>query len=297
MIRSMTAYGRAFGEFSGGRVTFEMKSVNNRHLDCQVKLPRRYICLEEKIKSKIVESGIYRGKVDVYMDVRANEKEVSAVTLNTEYAEAYIGALKELRDKYALLDDISVMSVAQRSDIFNIEVPEEDAEAAWLEFEPVLDEAISAFIAARETEGERLAADIKNKLSLLREKREELLKRSEIIVSEYKEKLEEKLRTTLKEIGSEPDESRVLTECAIFADRVAIDEELVRLASHFDGFEKLCEGAEEGGVGRNMDFLLQEMNREVNTSGSKISDIEGTRTVVEMKGILEKIREQIQNIE
>ena len=297
MIRSMTAYGRAFGEFSGGRVTFEMKSVNNRHLDCQVKLPRRYICLEEKIKSKIVESGIYRGKVDVYMDVRANEKEVSAVTLNTEYAEAYIGALKELRDKYALLDDISVMSVAQRSDIFNIEVPEEDAEAAWLEFEPVLDEAISAFIAARETEGERLAADIKNKLSLLREKREELLKRSEVIVSEYKEKLEEKLRAALKEIGSEPDESRVLTECAIFADRVAIDEELVRLASHFDGFEKLCEGAEEGGVGRNMDFLLQEMNREVNTSGSKISDIEGTRTVVEMKGILEKIREQIQNIE
>ena len=293
----MTAYGRAFGEFSGGRVTFEMKSVNNRHLDCQVKLPRRYICLEEKIKSKIVESGIYRGKVDVYMDVRANEKEVSAVTLNTEYAEAYIGALKELRDKYALLDDISVMSVAQRSDIFNIEVPEEDAEAAWLEFEPVLDEAISAFIAARETEGERLAADIKNKLSLLREKREELLKRSEVIVSEYKEKLEEKLRAALKEIGSEPDESRVLTECAIFADRVAIDEELVRLASHFDGFEKLCEGAEEGGVGRNMDFLLQEMNREVNTSGSKISDIEGTRTVVEMKGILEKIREQIQNIE
>lgn len=295
MIRSMTAYGRATVSAEGKEITAEIKSVNSRFLDCNIKISRMYSFLEDRVREYIQSRGIKRGKVDIYIGVDVVEKVGVELRLDEAYAESYINALKALREKFLLPDDISVMTVAQNREIFTVIKPEEDLEKDWLIIKPVLDEAIDMFIAQREREGEKLKADLLIKKAGLMEMVDRIEKMSAECIASYGEKLENRLKQVLEKHNIEIDSARILTECAIFADKVAVDEEIVRLRSHFDEFDKILEAG--GAVGKNMDYLLQEMNREVNTTGSKANDADMAHLVVNMKSELEKIREQIQNLE
>ena len=291
----MTAYGRAVCSTAEKDITVEIKSVNNRYFDCSIRTPRIYSPLEEKIRAQIQQSGISRGKIDVNVSLSVKSSDGITVALDRGYAESYISALRELRDEFSLRDDISVMGVAANRDLFTVVRPEEDSDKDWAELCPVLDEAIASFNAMRAAEGERLMQDLASKKANLVRLAAEIKQRSETDIAQYKAKLEARLRSTLENLDIVIEEARILTECAIFADRVAIDEELVRLASHFAAFDEML--LMDIPVGRKIDFLLQEMNREVNTTGSKCSDSEIAHMVVDMKAELEKIREQIQNIE
>ena len=297
MIRSMTAYGRAEGSSNGKNMLVEIKSVNNRYFDCSVKVSRLYGFLEEKIKNFLQNNGIARGKVDVYVSIDIVESLGVRIDLDEAYAQGYIEALRVLRDKFSLSDDISVMTVAQNRDIFNVVKPEEDIEQDWQDLLPVLKEALNAFTQMRIREGENLRVDILKKIEQLEKMRHVIAARAGDAAEAYRQRLESKLRQVLSDnnINIEPDSSRIITECAIFADKTAVDEEMVRLCSHFEAFRSALNADEP--VGRKLDFLLQEMNREVNTTGSKVSDADLTALVVEMKCELEKIREQIQNLE
>jgi len=297
MIRSMTAFGRAvkYGTEDGKNITVELKSVNNRYLDCSVKISRAYSFLEDRVRQYVQANGISRGKLDVYVGVEVVENVGMTVGLDKALAESYIAALRELRDEFGLRDDISVMTVAQNRDIFNITKPEEDAERDWLVIKPVIDEAIAAFIKVREAEGEKLKADILEKLCKIEAVAEKIKTYSEEDIAAYKAKFETRLKNLLADNMVELNPQMVLTECAIYADRVAIDEELVRLGCHFTAMREIFESSEP--VGRKLDFLMQEMNRETNTIGSKCSNVEIASLVVDVKSELEKIREQLQNIE
>ncbi len=295
MIKSMTAYGRASGAGGGKSFVCELKSVNNRYFDCNIKLPRAYGFLEEKVKSYITSRGISRGKVDVYISIDVTESEGVEISLDREYAKGYITALRELRDEFGLSDDISVMSVAANRDLFRVNAPEEDTEKDWSLLEPVLAEAVDRFEEMRCREGENLCRDLSEKKRNIAEIAEKIKAISEANIASYRDRLEARLRQTLDSMGSAPDEARILTECAIFADKICIDEETVRLKSHLSAFDEIL--AENAPVGRKLDFLVQEINREINTSGSKSNDSEIARLVVDAKCELEKIREQIQNIE
>ncbi len=293
----MTAFGRAtsVGNANGKNITAEIKSVNNRYLDCSVKISRMYSFLEDRVRQYVQASGISRGKVDVYIGVEVVENVGMTIDIDSALAESYINALKKLRDSFGLRDDISVMSVAQNRDIFNVTKPEEDAEADWLIIKPVLDEAIAAFLAVRAAEGERLKADIIDKLEKIESLVAKIKEFSEDDISSYRTKFETRLKNLLAENAVELNPNMVLTECAIYADRVAIDEELVRLGCHFEAMREIFKANEP--VGRKLDFLMQEMNRETNTIGSKCSNVDIAAIVVDIKSELEKIREQIQNIE
>lgn len=295
MIKSMTAYGRANCQSENKDITVEIRSVNNRYLDCNVRLPGRYRHLEEKIRAYIQKNAASRGKVDVFISVDLLVSEGVEIKLDTGYAESYYKALCELRDHFGLRDDISTMALARNHDIFTTIKPEEDTEKDWLELLPALDEAIRNYTDMREKEGQRIAADLAAKKETLVDLAAKVADRSAVGVENYRTRLEAKLRATLETMSVEPDEQRILTECAIFADKIAIDEEMVRLQSHFKAFDEIMASNEP--VGRKIDFLLQEMNREVNTTGSKCNDSEIAHLVVDMKAELEKIREQIQNIE
>ena len=276
--------------------TVEIRSVNNRFLDCTVKLPRTYSFLEERVKSYITSRGITRGKVEVYVGIENLSAVGNAkITLDTEYTAAYIAALKELSEKFGLTNDMSVMRLASNRDIFRMEKPERDEEQDWEMILPILTEAADMFIEARASEGARIEKDIRAKIAGIEKLTPEISALSEQDIDARKEKLEERIRKLLGDEGVIPDESRLLTECAIFADKIAIDEELVRLSSHFTAFYDILEAG--GAAGRKLDFLLQEINRETNTIGSKCSNLSISRKVVEIKSELEKIREQIQNIE
>lgn len=295
MLKSMTGYGRARERIDGYDITVEIKSVNNRTLDVSVRLPRVYTFAEERIKPLLNECGISRGKVDVYISVDIPQTEGEILSLDAEYAEMYINALKELRDKFELPDDISTMKVAENRDIFTVTKKEDDLEADWERIKTVLTEAVQRFDEARRAEGARLTADVKLKLETISKTVDSIDAKSGDAVKEYEARLLKKLKETLAETGASVDESRVITECAIFADRVATDEELVRLRSHIKAFTEILDG--DGPAGRNLDFWCQEMNREANTTGSKAQNPAITADVVAIKCELEKIREQIQNIE
>ncbi len=295
MAKSMTAYGRAKEQIDEKNILVEIKSVNNRFFDCQVKIARAYGFLEQKVKSYLQSAGISRGKVDVSISVERTEAQGTLIALDGAYTESYISALKSLRDTYGLADDITVMSVAANRDIFTVTREEEDAERDWQQIKCVLDLALQEFLAGREQEGERLRVDLVGKKQLLVQLADAIAARSEECVTGYKEKLEGRLRAILADNEIDLNEQRILTECAIFADKIAVDEELVRLHSHFAAFDEIF--ASDGPVGRKLDFLLQEMNRETNTIGSKAQDVEIAKYVIEMKNELEKIREQIQNLE
>ena len=297
MIRSMTAFGRAVknAESEGKNITVELKSVNNRYLDCNIKISRAYSFLEDRVRQYVQTKGISRGKLDVYVGVEVVENVGMTIGLDKALAESYITALRALRDQFGLKDDISVMTVAQNREIFNVTKPEEDAERDWLSIKPVLDEAIAAFIKVRETEGEKLKADILDKLVKIESIAAKVKELSEDDIAAYHTKFETRLKNLLADNMVELNPQMVLTECAIYADRVAIDEELVRLGCHFDAMREIFKSDEP--VGRKLDFLMQEMNRETNTIGSKASNVEIAAMVVEIKSELEKIREQLQNIE
>lgn len=295
MIKSMTAFGRAKREGELKDVTVEIKSVNSRFFDCNVKIPRAYSFLEERIKAYVQTNAVSRAKVDVYVTVDEHTSGVGSVGIDEAFAESYISALRELRDKFGLSDDISTMSVAQNRDIFTYTRPEEDLEGEWELFRSVLDEAISGYVAMRTEEGRKAEEDVKAKIELVRGYANEVERISHEDNVGYRDKLEARLRNILADNSVTVDENRLLTECAIWADKIAIDEELVRLRSHFGAFYDIIDLPEPSG--RKLDFLMQELNRETNTIGSKANNARIARIVVDMKGELEKIREQIQNVE
>lgn len=295
MFKSMTAFGRERADVGGKDITVEIKSVNNRYFDCSVKLPHVYAPLEQRVKQRLSEKGISRGKVDVGIFVDFAEATDTEILVNREYAARYIAALLRLKEEFGLSGEISVMEVARDREVFSIKKPEGDIEAEWGELCPVLDVAIDRFISAREEEGERIEADLKAKIEHIREIVEKIEELSGEDIGGYRARLEEKLRAVLADNNITMDESRILTECAIYADRAAIDEEIVRLKSHFSAFYGYTEKDEP--VGRSLDFLIQEMNRETNTIGSKCANSSIAHLVVEIKTELEKVREQIQNIE
>ena len=296
MIKSMTAFGRARKSIGGKDITVEIRSVNNRFFDCSVKLPRSFSFLEEKIKPYLQSKSVSRGKVDVYIGIDVIDSPVPDITIDKGYATAYINALEELSQCYPILtDDISVMRVAQNHDIFVIRKSDENIEKEWADVREVLDEALERFIAARQSEGSNIERDIKNKVNNIIALTEKIESISSSDITGYREKLEARLRDMLSDNKLVFEESRILTECAIFADKIAIDEELVRLRSHFTAFDDILNSNEP--AGRKPDFLLQEMNRETNTIGSKCQNASIARIVVDVKCELEKIREQIQNIE
>ena len=291
----MTAFGRERADVGGKDITVEIKSVNNRYFDCSVKLPHVYAPLEQRVKQRLSEKGISRGKVDVGIFVDFAEATDTEILVNREYAARYIAALRRLKEEFGLPGEISVMEVARDREVFSIKKPEGDIEAEWGELCPVLDVAIDRFISAREEEGERIEAYLKAKIEHIREIVEKIEELSGEDIGGYRARLEEKLRAVLADNNITMDESRILTECAIYADRAAIDEEIVRLKSHFSAFYGYTEKDEP--VGRSLDFLIQEMNRETNTIGSKCANSSMAHLVVEIKTELEKVREQIQNIE
>ena len=297
MLKSMTAFGRARATApSGDRdITAEIKSVNGRYLDCTVKTPRGYAFLEEKVKAYLTSRGISRGKVEVYIGIDVIRRADTQIAVDTALAGSYIAALHELRDTFGLTDDISVMTVARNSEIFNVRRADDDMEKDWADVMPVLSQAVDIFNAGREREGANLEADIRAKVDGIREAVKKIAALSAVDIGAYREKLEARVRELLGQLDVEIAESRILTECALFADRVAIDEELVRLESHFKAMEDIFASSEP--AGKRLDFLMQEMNRETNTIGSKAQNSEIAHTVVFIKNELEKIREQIQNIE
>ena len=295
MLKSMTAFGRATGEWEDKSITVELRSVNSRYFDCSIRLPRAYAAFEDKIKAYLQKSVISRGKLEVSVSVTGAGSAETKIALDDEYLAGYLAALCRLRDDYGLKDDISVMSVAQNREVFTVVRPEADVEADYERILSVLMRAADDYTAMRIAEGERIESDLREKVAAIRENAERVAARSAEEIAAYREKLESRLRTVLSEHDLAPDEGRVLTECAIMADRLAVDEELVRLGSHFVAFEEILASGEP--AGRKLDFLMQEINRETNTIGSKCSSSVIAQTVVDMKCELEKIREQIQNIE
>lgn len=295
MIRSMTAFGRARATVDGKDITVEIKSVNNRFFDCSAKLPRAFSFLEEKIKPYLQAHSISRGKVDVFVTIDVIDSPEINISIDEGYAAKYIEVLRSLGDRFGLRDDVSIMTVAQNRDIFIQTKPDDDIEKDWLALSSVLDMAIERFLAAREREGNNIERDLIGKIESIGRYVNEIEELSKDDTQSYRKKLETKLRDMLSDNRIVFDENRILTECALFADKIAIDEELVRLRSHFDGFRAILASSEP--VGRRLDFLVQELNREINTIGSKSSNSEIARRVVEVKCEIEKIREQIQNIE
>ncbi len=295
MFRSMTAFARARQTVNGKDITAEIKSVNNRYLDCNVKISRLYSFLEDKIKQYLQSKGISRGKIEVYINVDLLEQEGIEIGLDTAYAKSYIDALYKLRDTFDLKDDITVTRIAANKDIFNVKKPEDDIEGDWNDIKSVLDVALDAFIERRTTEGENLLKNIREKIENIKGYVATISDNSDKDTKEYADKLKDKILKFLGDNSIHIDDQRILTEVAIFADKVAIDEELVRLDSHFGAFEEIAQSNEP--AGRKLDFLVQEMNRETNTIGSKASNADTAHLVVNIKNELEKIREQIQNIE
>ena len=295
MVRSMTGFGRSVRSTDGLDITVEVKSVNSRYLDCSVKISRAFAYLEERIKPYLQSRGISRGKVDVWVGIEVADSGNVAVEIDEGYLRGYLEALHTLRDRFGLADDISVMTVARNTDIFRVKKPEEDVERDWARVLEVLAPAVDAFLAAREREGESIAEDMYKKIEFISATVDEIEALSADSVIHYRERLAERIREALADNQITPDESRLLTECAIYSDKVAVDEELLRLRTHVKSFRSMLEGGEP--VGRKMDFLIQEMNREINTTGSKCNDANIAQRVVAVKCELEKIREQIQNLE
>ncbi len=292
MVRSMTGFGRAEQDFDGLNVTVEIKSVNHRYFEFSSRLPRSYQYLEEKLKN-FCQSRIARGKVEVSVLIDDTRPGGAKVEINGEYCDSFVNALKTLKTCYDLKDDISVMTVARNPEVFKITKNDLDADLLAESVLTVAAAAADAFVAMRETEGERLKTDVENRVGIILSRVELIEKRSPETVKIYREKIEQKMLELLGNV--QVDEQRLLTETAIFADKVAVAEETVRLRSHMQQLCALMEGNEA--IGRKLDFVVQEMNREANTIGSKAQDIEIARAVIDIKAEIEKIREQIQNIE
>lgn len=277
---------------NGRSITAEVRSVNNRYLDCTVKLPRIYVFAEDGIKAR-VQAHISRGKVDVYFSIGPSANGDVAISVNKPVAEGYLAALKDLRDSYGLRDDISVSLLSRFQDVFLVEKTQEDLDALSADLLSVLELALDDFDAMRAREGEKLCQDVRDRAAVIAGLVSKVEERSPGIVADYRAKLLSRMTEVLQ--NTQIDESRILTEAAIYADKVAVDEETVRLRSHLSQLEHMLE--QGGAIGRKLDFLIQEFNREANTIGSKCNDVETAGYVVDIKAQIEKIREQIQNIE
>ena len=292
MIRSMTGFGRAVKQLNGLDITVEIKSVNHRYFEFSSRIPRVYQFLEDKLKS-LCQQSIARGKVEVSVLIEDNSESSSAVEINHSFAKEYITALKQLAKEYKIKDDVKVSTVATHPEMFKIKRVALDDEVISESVLTVASEAVDSFVAMRETEGEKLADDINSRTETILGLVEMIEKRSPETVKAYRERLEARIRELLED--AMVDEQRLITETAIFADKVAVAEETVRLRSHLDQLGTLLKG--DGSVGKKLDFIVQEMNRETNTIGSKAQDVEIAHIVVDIKSEIEKIREQVQNIE
>jgi len=292
LIKSMTGYGRAVETVNGREFTVELRSVNNRYLDCSVRLPRILSFAEEAVK-QAVKAAVSRGKVDVFISICSESEEDVTVTLNKGVLEGYLNAMRQMVSEYDVRDDISVSTLSRLPDVFTVEKKEVDEDQLRSDLLSVVEKALEGYNAMRSTEGEALDRDLRSRGETILELVSQVEKGNSQTVSDYRTRLENKLREVLENTAI--DESRILTEAAIFADKVAVDEETVRLRSHLQQMNTMLTGG--GAIGRKLDFLLQEMNREANTIGSKCTDVRLARIVVDIKAELEKIREQTQNIE
>ena len=289
----MTGYGRAVETVNGREFTVELRSVNNRYLDCTVKMPRSLTFAEEAVK-QAVKQAVSRGKVDVFITVKSETADDTTVTLNKAMVEGYLSAMRQMVAEYeGVKDDISVSVLSRLPEVFSVEKPEVDEDALKADLMGVVAKALENYNAMRITEGKALDADLRSRGNTILELVSQVEAGNAQTVVDYRTRLENKLKEVLQNTAI--DESRILTEAAIFADKVAVDEETVRLRSHLDQMNAMLTTG--GAVGRKLDFLLQEMNRETNTIGSKCTDVRLARIVVDMKAELEKIREQTQNIE
>ncbi len=303
MILSMTGHGRASEQIPGKTLTVELKSVNSRYLDITCKMPKIYIRFEERIK-QLVREYAQRGKIEIFISFdNFTEGDDQKISVNKAYLENYLECLKLMCEEYGLKDDITVSRVASNKDIFILtKADEEEDEVIWSRLEPVLRQALSGFLEMKKTEGAKMKADLLEKLSNLEAIIEKIKQRLPAVTEAYRERLTAKIKETLESLTPEDvnyAESRILTEVAVYSDKVAVDEETVRLASHFSLFREILgeESGDKDQVGRKLDFLLQEINREINTTGSKVTDASVASLVVDAKSEAEKIREQVQNIE
>ena len=292
MIKSMTGFGRAVAETDGYVITVEIKSVNHRYFEFSSRIPRQYGFLDDKLKSYI-NSRVSRGKVECYVSIDALNTEAAQVVVNNTLASAYVSALKELSKNYDLKEDFGASTVARFQDVLVVKKADDDEEKIWNYVKSVTDTALDKFISMRTVEGEKIKNDISSRADYILSCVEYIEKRSPETVKEYNDKLVERVHDLIGDVSL--DEGRVIQEVAIYADKVAVAEETVRLRSHLDQLKAFINADEP--VGRKMDFLVQEINRETNTIGSKATDVDIARKVVDIKAEVEKIREQIQNIE
>ena len=288
----MTGYGRAVETVNGREFTVELRSVNNRYLDCSVRLPRMLSFAEDAVK-QAVKGSISRGKVDVFITVRSEAGDEVQVSLNKSVLQSYLTAMHQMVDEFGVKDDISVSNLSRLPEVFVIEKPQVDEEQLMADLMGVVNKALEGYDAMRRAEGEALDRDLRSRGGTILELVSQVEAGNGKTVSDYRARLEAKIKEVLANTAIE--ESRILTEAAIFADKVAVDEETVRLRSHLKQMNSMLTTG--GAVGRKLDFLLQEMNREANTIGSKCTDVALARIVVDIKAELEKIREQTQNIE
>ena len=292
MVKSMTGYGRARETLNGRDITVEVRSVNNRYLDCTVKVPRTYIFVEDAVKAR-VQKAVSRGKVDVFITIDATAADETVVAVNEPLAQGYYEALTKLKDMFSLEGELSAAVLAKFPDVLTVTKAEEDLESVSSDICAVLDEALNAYNAMRTVEGGKLSEDIAGRAATIETVVGKVEERSPRTVAAYREKLTARMQEVLQSTAI--DESRILTEAAIFADKIAVDEETVRLRSHIAQLRTMLESDQP--IGRKLDFLIQEVNRECNTIGSKCNDLTIAQDVVNMKAEVEKIREQVQNIE
>ena len=292
MIRSMTGYGSAKGSCQGLNISVELKSVNNRYLDCSVRLPRGFLFAEDAVKAK-VQSHIARGKVDVFIGIDSTGTDAVLVKVNEQLAAGYVAAIRQLSESFGLESSLSALALGRMPDVLTVEKQDADAEMVTAAIAEITEQALAAYDAMRVREGEKLRDDISGRLNTIEAYVGEVERRSPETVKEYRERLWRKMTEVLQ--NTAVDEQRILLEAGIFADKVAVDEETVRLRSHIAQMRSMLD--EGSPIGRKMDFLVQEFNRESNTIGSKCNDSAVTKIVIELKSEIEKIREQIQNIE
>ncbi len=292
MLKSMTGYGRGELPLPGRTITVEVRSVNNRYLDCNIRLPRAYACAEDGIQ-RAVKSAVSRGKVDVFITVEQEAAEAVAVRVNEAMAAGYVAAFRAMAEQYHLAGEVSLDLIARMPDVVQVEKAPENLEELTEDLLAATQAALTDFDAMRGREGQKLYEDLSQRLDTMEGFVAVVERRSPETVAAYRERLYARIQETLAD--RQIDEGRVLTEVAIFADKVAVAEETVRLTSHIAQFRTMMEGGQP--IGRKLDFLIQEMNRETNTIGSKCNDLELSTVVVDMKAELEKIREQVQNVE
>ena len=294
MVKSMTGFGRCETEINGRPITVEIKSVNHRYFEFSCRVTRGYSFLEDKLKS-FVNARVARGKIDMFVSVGADDETPSEVVVNHSLVSGYLTAMKEISDTYGVQNDATVVSLSRFPEVLTVNKAAVDEEKLTGDVLSAAQVALDAFISMRETEGERMKADILGRAQTILSIVDEIEQRSPQTVAEYEARLLDRIRQTLENLSVEVDEQRILTEVAVFADKVAVAEETVRLRSHFDQLAAFLEKSEP--VGRKIDFIIQEMNREANTIGSKVQDATLAHKVVDIKSEIEKIREQVQNIE